>query len=105
MRVRIAALLVCLGLPAFAHAGLSNSLLDLSPDGRWLLATNNDNGTVTVIDVLSRTAVREIAIGTKPEAVTWIGNGPRAVATLYRESAIVFFDAQTGLVGTKLKLA
>ena len=105
MRVRIAALLLCLGLPAFAHAGLSNSLLDLSPDGRWLLATNNDNGTVTLIDVAKRTAVRAIAVGTKPEGVTWIGNGPRAVATLYRESAIVFFNAQTGEVGTRLKLA
>src|SRR4051794_7845123 len=105
MRVRIAALLVCLGLPALAHAGTTNSLLDLSPDGRWLLATNNDNGTVTLIDVAKRAAVREIAVGTKPEGVTWIGNGPRAAATLYRESPVVFFDAQTGQVGTKLKLA
>ncbi len=105
MRVRIAALLVCLGLPAFAHAGLTNSLLDVSPDGRWLLAINNDNGTVTLIDVAKRAAVREIAVGAKPEGVTWIGNGPRAVATLYRESAVVFFNAQTGEVGTKLKLA
>jgi YVTN family beta-propeller protein len=105
MRVRITALLLCLGLPAFAHAGATNSLLDVSPDGRWLLATNNDNGTVTLIDVTKRAAVREIAVGTKPESVTWIGNGPRAVATLYRESAVVFFDAQTGQVGKKLKLA
>lgn len=105
MRVRIAALLVSLALPALAHAGTTNSLLDLSPDGRWLLATNNDNGTVTLIDVQKRAAVREISVGTKPEGVTWIGNGPRAAATLYHEAAIVFFEAQTGEVGPKLKLA
>jgi YVTN family beta-propeller protein len=105
MRVRIAALIVALGLPAVLDAGSSNSLMDVSPDGRWLLAINNDNGTVTVIDVAKRTAVREIAVGAKPEGVTWIGNGPRAAVTLYREGAIAFFNAQTGEVGTKLKVA
>jgi YVTN family beta-propeller protein len=105
MRVWIAVLCVGLGLPAVCHAGTSNSLLDVSPDGQWLLAVNNDNGTVTLIDVAKRTAVREIRIGAKPEGVTWIGAGPRAAATLYRESAVVFFNTQTGEVGTKLKVA
>ncbi len=105
MRVRIAAPLLLLFLPALAHAGQSNSLLDVSPDGRWLLACNNDNGTVTVIDVAKRAAVREVQVGAKPEGVTWIGNGPRAAVTLYREGAIVFFDAMTGEVGKKLKVA
>ena len=105
MRIRIAALLVCLGLPAFAHAGLTNSLMDVSPDGRWLLAINNDNGTVTLIDVQKRVAVREIAVGAKPEGVTWIGQGPRAAVTLYRDGMVVFFNAETGAVGKKLKVS
>src|SRR5437016_2216979 len=105
MRIRIAALFVSLCLPALAHAGLTNSLLDVSPDGRWLLAANNDNGTVTVIDVQKRAVVREIAVGAKPEGVTWIGNGPRAAATLYRDGYIAFFNAETGVVGKKLKVS
>jgi YVTN family beta-propeller protein len=105
MRVGIAACLFAFCLPALVHAGASNSLMDVSPDGRWLLACNNDNGTVTVVDVQKRVAVREIAVGAKPEGVTWIGAGPRAAVTLYREGAIVFFDALTGKVGTKLKVS
>jgi YVTN family beta-propeller protein len=102
MRVRIAALLLALALPSLASAGLSNSLMDISPDGHWLLAVNNDSGTVTLIDLQKREKVREIVVGTKPEGVTWIGNGPRAAVTLYRESAVVFLDAQSGQVGKKL---
>jgi YVTN family beta-propeller protein len=105
MRVRIAALFVCLVVPALANAGLTNSLMDVSPDGRWLLAANNDSGTVTVIDVQKRAAVREIAVGAKPEGVTWIGNGPQAAVTAYRDGLVVFFDAQAGEVRKKLKVA
>jgi YVTN family beta-propeller protein len=105
MRARIAALVLGLALPALASAGTSNSLLDVSPDGKWLLAANRDNGTVTVVDLEKRQAVREIAVGSTPEGVTWIDNGPRAVVTLYDGAAVVFFDAQTGKVGTKLKVA
>lgn len=105
MRVGIAACLIAFGLPTLLHAGTSNSLMDVSPDGRWLLACNNDNGTVTVVDVQKRIAVREIAVGAKPEGVTWIGAGPRAAVTLYRDSQVVFFDAQTGKVGKKLKVS
>jgi YVTN family beta-propeller protein len=104
MRVRIA-LLIVLCLPSLADAGVTNSLMDVSPDGRWLLATNNDNGTVTVVDLQKRQAVREISVGAKPEGVTWIGAGPRAAATLYRDGAVVFFDAQTAEVGKKLKVS
>src|SRR5687767_4791112 len=83
-------------------AGTSNSLLDVSPDGTRLLVANTDNGTVTVIDTAKREVIREIEVGTKPECVAWIGNGPRAVATLYAGSTVVFFNAATGQVGKKL---
>lgn len=83
-------------------AGTSNSLLDISPDGARLLVANTDNGTVTVIDAAKRAVLREIEVGAKPEGVAWIGNGPRAAATLYAGSAVVFFDAATGKVGKKL---
>src|SRR5688572_15228162 len=84
------------------QAGASNSLLDVSPDGTRLLVDNTDNGTVTVIDTAKREVIREIEVGAKPEGVAWIGNGPRAAATLYAGSAVVFFDAATGKVSKKL---
>ncbi len=93
----------CLLLAAsLAHAGPSNSLMDISPDGAWLLVTNSDNGTVTVVDTKERKAVREIKVGEKPEGVTWIGDGPLAAVTVYREDLVVFFNAQTGEVVKKL---
>lgn len=88
-----------------AWAGSSNSLLDLSPDGKWLLATNSDNGTVTLIDAIAHHAIREVPVGDKAEGVTWVGNGPLAVATVYREDALVFFNAQTGDVVKRLTVA
>ncbi len=106
MRVRI---VLCLGLfglaTSFVHAGTSNSLMDVSPDGKLLLVANRDNGTITVVDTQTRKAIREIKVGEKPEGVSWIGNGPRAIVTLYDESALVFFDAATGTVGQKLSVS
>src|SRR5579862_7274963 len=95
--------LVLLSSPA--HAGSSNSLLDISPNGKLLLAANRDNGTVTVIDLETRKVLREIAVGDKPEGVTWIGQGPRAVVTLYEGNALVFFDALTGKISKKLPVS
>lgn len=87
------------------QAGTSNSLMDVAPDGRRLLVANPDNGSVTVVDLVNRKAVREIPIGEKPEGVTWIGGGPVAAATVYHEDLVVFFDADTGRVLTKLAVA
>lgn len=84
------------------HAGSSNSLLDLSPDGKTLLVANTDNGSVTVIDTKTRQALREIQVGEKPESVAWIGQGPAAIATLYHGSAVVFLDTAKGVVTKKL---
>ncbi|MCI0683612.1 MAG: hypothetical protein L0Y71_16020 [Gemmataceae bacterium] len=100
-RLTIVAILLTLSTRPLA-AGTSNSLLDVSPDGTRLLVANTDNGTVTVIDTAKREVIREIDVGPKPECVAWIGNGPRAAATLYAGSAVVFFDAATGKVGKKL---
>lgn len=82
----------------FANAGSSNSLLDVSPDSKRLLAANADNGTVTLVDCAKGEAVREIAVGAKPEGVTWLANGPLAAATLYGQRQVVVFDTETGQV-------
>jgi YVTN family beta-propeller protein len=96
------ALLLC-GAPAFA--GTSNSLMDVSPDGRRLLVTNSDNGSVSVVDLTTNKVLHEVKVGDKPEGVTWLGKGPLAAVTVYREDAVVFFDAATGRTITRLKVA
>src|SRR5262249_60522930 len=96
---------VCLFFTIPAHAGTSNSLLDVSPDGAWLLVTNSDNGTVTVVDTKERKAVREIKVGDKPEGVTWIGSGPLAAATVYHDDLLVFFNAMDGTIVQKLAVS
>lgn len=91
--------------PAFLFAGSNNSLMDVSPDGKMILVANPDNGTVTVIDAAKLAKLREIPVGDKPEGVTWIGAGPLAAATVYREDKVVFFNAETGNVIQSLSVA
>jgi YVTN family beta-propeller protein len=105
MRKIITLLLIAASLSSAARAGVSNSLMDVSPDGKWLLAANADNGSVTLIDTTSHKAVHEIKVGDKPEGVTWIGAGPVAAVTLYHENQIAFVDTQAGKVITRLKVA
>jgi YVTN family beta-propeller protein len=99
----LATLLLVTARPALA--GPSNSLMDVSPDGSRLLVVNSDNGTVTVVDTAARKALREIAVGDKPEGATWIGKGPLAAVTVYREDRVVFLDTATGKVLDKLKVS
>lgn len=109
MSLRLAARLVfvaCLlgSLPP-VHAGSSNSLLDITPDGKHLLVANSDNGTVTALDAATNAVLHEIAVGDKPEGVAWLGNGPLAAVTVYREDRVVFVDTAKGVVVEKLAVA
>ena len=86
-------------------AGTSNSLMDIAPNGKALIVANNDNSTVTLVDLVDNKAVREIKVGKKPEGVTWIGDGPLAAVTLYHESAIVIFNTSTGKIEKRITTA
>jgi YVTN family beta-propeller protein len=102
-RLLLAALLTLAARAALA--GSSNSLMDVSPDGKRLLVANPDNGTVTVIDTAARKLIHEIPVGDKPEGVTFIGNGPRAAVTVYHEDRVVFLDTEAGKVTASLPVA
>jgi YVTN family beta-propeller protein len=91
--------------PPLANAGTSNSLMDVSPDGKLLLVANSDSGSVTVVDTASQKALREVPVGDKPEGVTWIGAGPVAAVTVYREDRVVFFDTESGQIVDRLHVA
>ncbi len=88
-----------------SHAGSSNSLMDITPDGSRLLVANGDNGTVTVVDATTNKVLREISVGDKPEGVTWIGNGPLAAVTVYREDSVALVDTANGEIVEKLHVA
>jgi YVTN family beta-propeller protein len=92
-------------LGSFTYAGSSNSLMDVTPDGKRLIVANPDNGTVTIVDADSRKALREIRVGDKPEGVAWIGSGPLAAVTVYHEDQVVFVDSHEGKIVKKLTVA
>src|SRR5262245_53247102 len=100
--------ILTLALTAFGYEALANtnnSLIDIAPDGQLLLVANNDNGSVTVIDAKGRKKLREFSVGKKPEGVSWIGDGPRALVTLYEERAVVLIDTAEGKVLKKIATA
>jgi YVTN family beta-propeller protein len=102
--IAVAFCLLLIAIPA-VRANTSNSLMDVSRDGTLLLIANPDNGTVTVVDAAARKKLHEIAVGEKPEGVTWIGAGPLAAVTIYHEDRVVFLDAREGRVLKKLDVA
>lgn len=79
-----------------AWAGSSNSLMDLSSDGRLLACSNRDSGTVTIVDLTDLRKLHEIPVGAHPEGVTFLGNSHNLAVAVYAEDKIVFLDAATG---------
>jgi YVTN family beta-propeller protein len=103
-KIALVGIVLLLGSQDAGQAGSSNSLLDVSPDGRRLLAANADNGTVSVIDTSTLRKLHEIPVGEQPEGVTWIGPGPLAAVTVYRQDQVVFVDADKGEVVGRLNV-
>ena len=90
-------MLFLMALPGLsAIAGPSNSLLDLSTDGRLLACSNRDSGTVTIIDPVTFTKLREIPVGHKPEGVTFLGDSHQLAVAIYADDNIAFVDADKG---------
>ncbi len=92
--------LVCAVLGMFANtlamAGSSNSLMDLSADGKLLACSNRDSGTVSIVDLASHKTVRQIPVGHDPEGVTFIGDTHTLAIAVYRNDVVLFLDADTG---------
>ena len=79
-----------------AVAGSSNSLMDISTDGRLLACSNRDSGTVTIVDLAEHTKRHEIVVGEKPEGVTFVGDSHDLATAVYGEDTVVFLNADTG---------
>lgn len=91
-----------LGLAMFAaevaSAGRSNSLMDVSTDGRLLACSNRDSGSVTIIDLTTHQVRHEVPVGHKPEGVTFLGTSHRLAIAVYGDDLVKFLDAETGQV-------
>ena len=101
MLTRYASLLLAIAASAASApllAGSSNSLMDISSDGRLLACSNRDNGSVTIVDLSSLDAVREVEVGHKPEGVTFLGDTHRVAVAVYGDDVVTVLDSETGEV-------
>src|SRR5262245_5002897 len=98
MRTCLAAAFAVLLATFPAFAGVSNSLMDISPDGSRVICANQDNGSVTVIDTAKSGKFSEIQVGGKLEGISFIGNGPLAIVTVYDQHRVAFVDTNAGAV-------
>ena len=80
--------------PSFA--GTSNSLMDISADGKLLACSNRDSGTVTIVDLASLKKLREIRVGEKPEGISFLGETNKVAVAVYAEDKVVIVDATNG---------
>ena len=101
-RLLLAVLL--LGLPVKLLAGPSNSLMDVSADGKLLACSNRDSGTVTVVDLASHQVLREIAVGKKPEGVTFLGPTHSVAVAVYGDDQVVILDGDSGSVQDQVEV-
>jgi YVTN family beta-propeller protein len=79
--------------------------MDVTPDGKLIAVANADSGTVSVIDVKARTKLCEVPVGERPEGVSWVGNGPTLLVTVWGDDKLCFVDATAGKVVTELSVA
>jgi DNA-binding beta-propeller fold protein YncE/cytochrome c553 len=77
-------------------AGSSNSLMDISSDGRYLACSNRDSGTVTVVDLTAGKKLHEVRVGSKPEGVSFLGSGHTLAVAAYADDKVVFVNAASG---------
>ncbi len=85
-------------------AGSSNSLLDISADGKLLACSNRDSGTVTIVDLQGNRKVHEVAVGAKPEGITFVGDSHRLAVAVYAEDKIVLIDADSGTTDAQIEV-
>ena len=92
----IATILVLAGATSLPlWAGQSNSLMDISHDGKLLACTNRDSGTVTIVDLQSHKKQAEFAVGKKPEGITFLGASHQLAVAVYGDDRVEFWDADT----------
>lgn len=89
-------IILFVAVPFESFAGTSNSLMDISADGRLLACSNRDTGTVTIVDLRTHSKIGEYSVGEKPEGVSFLGATHKLAVAVYAEDKVVFIDADNG---------
>jgi YVTN family beta-propeller protein len=87
-----------------AAAGDSNSLMDISRDGKLLACANRDSGTVTIVDLATHAKLAEIPVGEHPEGLSFIGDTHRLAVAVYRDDVVAIVDADAGKVTARIEV-
>ena len=91
-------LLLIGGTVQTAYAGVSNSLMDLSQDGRLLACSNRDSGSLSIVDLESGKLLREIRVGRHPEGIAFLGDTHQIAVAVYADDVVAIIDADSGKV-------
>ena len=86
--------------PAIARD--SNSLMDISTDGRLLACSNRDGGTVSIVDLKTLKKLRETSVGTHPEGVAFVGKTHTLAVAVYNDDNVTLLDADTGKITARV---
>lgn len=89
---RLFAFLFLIASAVSAVAGTSNSLMDISPNGKYLAVANTDSGSVSIIDLTVKKKLVEIPVGLQPEGTCWNSDGSKVYVTVYGERAVKVID-------------
>lgn len=79
-------------------AGTSNSLMDISADGQLLACSNRDSGSLTVVELATQRVLHEVAVGHKPEGISFLGSSHALAVAVYADDKVVFVDGDAGNV-------
>lgn len=77
--------------------------IDISPDDRELWVGNNDDGTISIIDVASNTVKETIRVGKLPIRVKFTPNGKQVLVSDHTGGELVIVDAATRQVTKRIK--
>lgn len=103
-----------LSVAARIATGAGRHELAFSPDDRFALVTNEEAGTLTVIDVRRLARVRDVSVGSRPAGlavsalsktayVASAGEGVVRAIDLARQEVVATMRAEAGLVGVQIE--
>lgn len=85
-----------LKLARVIESGQDPELFDVSRDGKWLWASNEETAEASLIDVESGKVVRRAAVGHEPEGVGIHPEGKHVYVANERDHSVSVFDVESG---------
>jgi YVTN family beta-propeller protein len=85
-----------LKLDRVIESGQDPELFDITRDGWWLWASNEETAEASLIDVESGKVVRRAGVGEEPEGVGIHPDGKHVYVTNERDNSVSVFDVESG---------